>query len=488
MVTSRWPRVQFGAVLALNRPKGETERMRRPVSVLVPLGSLLVAACSSAAPASSSGAEPATPSTATHSTARTTPTFTTWRTYHRTPSRSGHVGSAPGTPLHRSWSKRLGQAVYGEPLVVGSTLIAATEGNKVFGLNARNGKVRWKTGLGTPQRLSALPCGNIDPLGVTGTPAYDASTGSVFMVAETKGGHHTLWALNATTGHRRWHRSLDVLPHRNRKAEQERSAVLVAHGRVMVSFGGLAGDCDNYVGYVTSTSVTGTGRTFHYAVPTAREAGMWAPPGPVLGHNGHVYVASGNGAELSGKFDKSDSVTELTAHHMHRRSLFAPSTWRDDNRRDLDLGSMSPAMVPGLKRIVIAGKRGTVYLLHEHSHGVGSAITNLGGCHAFAGSAVVGHTVLMPCLGENQVRALRVGRRSLHWTWSANALYGSPVVAGSRVYVADRSTGDLFVLRLRNGSVVQRIHAGTLTHFPSQVVDGGFVFVPTLTGITAFRG
>ena len=91
-----------------------------------------------------------------------------------------------------------------------------------------------------------------------------------------------------------------MLPNRNRKAEQERSAVLVEHGRVVVSFGGLAGDCDNYVGYVTSTSVTGRGRTFHYAVPTAREAGMWAPPGPVLGRNGHVYVASGNGAELHG--------------------------------------------------------------------------------------------------------------------------------------------------------------------------------------------
>ena len=74
-----------------------------------------------------------------------------------------------------------------------------------------------------------------------------------------------------------------MLPDRNRKAEQERSALLVEHGRVVVSFGGLAGDCDNYVGYVTSTSVAGSGRTFHYAVPTAREAGMWSPAGPVLG-------------------------------------------------------------------------------------------------------------------------------------------------------------------------------------------------------------
>jgi outer membrane protein assembly factor BamB len=306
-------------------------------------------------------------------------------------------------------------------------------------------------------------------------------------VAETVGGHHTLWALNTATGHRRWHRSLDVLPDRNRKAQQERSAVLVAHGRVIVSFGGLAGDCDNYVGYVTSTSVTGHGRTHHYAVPTAREAGIWAPPGPVLGRNGHVYVASGNGAEVGGRWDRSDSVTELTARRLHRRSIFAPSTWQQDNAQDLDLGSMSPAMVPGIERIVIAGKRGTVYLLREHLGGVGSAVRQLAGCHGFSGAAVVGRIVLMPCLGENQVRALRVGRHHLSWAWSAG-VYGSPVVAGSRVYVADRGSGDLVVLRLRDGSVVQRIHAGSLTHFPSQVVDGGYVFVPTLTGITAFHG
>jgi outer membrane protein assembly factor BamB len=481
-------RIQFGATLAPLSPNRETGPMRRLVSVLVPLGSLLVAACSSAAPASSSGAAPPSRTPETTSTARTAGTFTAWSTYHRTRSRSGRTTSAAGTPLHPAWTKGLGNAVYGEPLVVGSTLVAATEGNKVFGLNARTGKVRWRTGLGAPQQLSALPCGDIDPLGITGTPAYDADTGSVFVVAETRGGHHTLWALNAATGHRRWHRSLDVLPHRNRKAEQERAAVLVSHRRVMVSFGGLAGDCDNYVGYVTSTSVTGRGHTFHYAVPTAREAGMWAPPGPVQGRNGHVYVASGNGAELAGTWDKSDSVTELTAHRTHRTSVFAPSTWPEDNAQDLDLGSMSPAMVPHLKRIVIAGKRGTVYLLHEHFGGVGSAISNLGGCHAFAGAAVVGHTVLMPCLGETQVRALHVGRRHLRWTWSANGVYGSPVVAGSRVYVADRGSGDLFVLRLRNGHVVQRIHAGSLTHFPSEVVDGGFVFVPTLTGVTAFHG
>jgi outer membrane protein assembly factor BamB len=394
---------------------------------------------------------------------------------------------AVGTPLTPAWSKSLGNAVYGEPLVVGTTLIAATEGDQVFGLAARTGAVRWQTDLGTPQPLSGLPCGNIDPLGITGTPAYDPSTGSVFVVAETDGGHHTLWALNAKTGAKRWHRTLDVLSNRNRHAEQERAAVLVENGRVVVSFGGLAGDCDNYVGYVTSTSVTGNGRTFHYAVPTAREAGMWATPGPVLGRNGDVYVASGNGAARSGRWDKSDSVTQLSPKRLRRLSVFAPATWMDDNSHDLDLGSMSPMPVPAVHRIVIAGKRGVVYLLHEHFRGVGSDIASLSGCHAFSGGARVGRTVLMPCSGEGQIRALRVGESGLHWTWSAS-VFGSPVIAGPRVYVSDRTSGDLVVLDRSDGSVVQRIAAGSHTHFPSVAVDGGYVFVPTLTGITAFQG
>jgi hypothetical protein len=455
--------------------------MRRALSIVLPLSFLLVAACSSAS------STPEKAHLVQEAPREVAPSFTPWWTYHRTPDRAGHALTAVGGPLKHVWSKRLGAAVYSEPLVVGTTLIAATERNQVFGLDASTGHVRWRVGLGKAQPQSGLPCGDIDPLGITGTPAYDPTTGSVFLVAETVGGHHTLWSLDAATGHRRWHQSLDVLPHRNRKAEQERSAVLVAHDRVIVSFGGLDGDCDNYVGYVTSTPTTGQGKTFHYAVPTAREAGMWAPPGPVLGRNGHVYVASGNGAELHGRWDKSDSVTELGAKKLHRLSIFAPRTWRDDNVKDLDLGSSSPASIPKLHRMVIAGKRGVVYLLPEHLRGVGSAIRKLAGCHSFSGYAVTGRTVLMPCLFEHQVRALRVGSHSLHWAWTASGLFGAPVIAGARVYVADRDSGDLFVLRLDDGHQVQRIHAGNLTHFPSEVVDGGFVFVPTLNGVTAFH-
>lgn len=409
--------------------------------------------------------------------------------YHGGPTRSGHVARAPRSPLHQRWARALSGSVYGEPLVVGDTLIVATENNYVYGLNARTGTTRWRSvQLGAPARLSELPCGNIDPLGITSTPAYDAATGSVFVAAETAGAHHTLWALNAATGARRWHRTLDTQPNRDRYAQQQRSALLVTSGRVITTFGGLAGDCGNYGGYVVSVPTNGRGVSTNYSVPTAREGGIWATPGPVVGDRGNIYLSVGNGAAESGPTDRSDSVTELNPVTLRRIAMFAPTTWRQDNSLDLDLGSSSPAIVPAVDRVVAAGKRGTVYLLKPTLGGVGSNIASLDGCRGFGGAAVVGTTVVMPCREPNSIRALRVTKSGLSWAWTRNGIYGSPVIAGGYVFVADAVSGDLVVLGLARGGIHGRYHVGTLPHFPSEVVSGSWVFAPSLTGVTAFHG
>jgi outer membrane protein assembly factor BamB len=413
-----------------------------------------------------------------------------WPTYHRTNSRSGVARTTIQLPLHHKWTRRLDGAVYGEVLMVSGSLIAATENDSVYALNPANGRTRWRRHLGSAQSQSGLPCGNIDPLGITGTPAYDARSGSLFVVAETAGGHHTLWAINAKTGAKRWHRSLDVLPARNRSAEQERSALLVTHGRVITTFGGLDGDCSNYVGYVTSAPATGRGKITHYTVPTAREGGIWSPAGPVVGPNGNVYVASGNGAETGGHFDGSDSVLELRPRSLHRVALFAPRSWAADNAQDADLGSSSP--VPVNRRFVIAGKRGTVYLLRQRLGGIGGNLAAVSGCNAFGGAAHVGHLALMPCLYSDQVRALHVGRHSLHWLWSA-AGYASPVVAGHKVLVADLNSNRLEVLSLGTGHLLGSIGIGPLAAggghvFPSETVVGNSVYVGTMTGVSAVSG
>lgn len=478
----------------MTAPRRRTARL---AGLLLPIA--LLAACSSGSPGGSpSGSTRSSGSTAPHRTRTTAPasppaaasagpssgTAADWPQYHRSADRSGSTAAPLSLPLRRAWQAKLDGAVYGEPLVVGGAVLVATENDSVYALDPASGRVRWRTHLGTPQPQSGLPCGDIDPLGITGTPAYDPATGSVFAVAETRGGHHTLWALSAATGTRRWHRGLDVAAGRNRYAEQQRSALLVTAGRVISTFGGLAGDCDNYVGYATSVATTGSGRITQYAVPTEREAGMWSPAGAVTGPSGTVYVASGNGAELDGRWDRSDSVTELAPASLHRVAVFAPATWADDNRQDLDLGSSSPVPVAG--RIVIAGKRGTVYLVPASLGGVGGDVARATGCAAYGGAARSGSTVVMPC--RDGIRVLLVGRSSLRWGWTASGRYGSPVIAGSQVVLADRDNGDLNVFSLASGKLLDRRPAGELTHFPSQTVSGGRVFVPTLTGVTAFTG
>ncbi len=411
----------------------------------------------------------------------------TWLTYHRTATRTGDGGSTlpilTGT-LRKLWSAALDGAVYGEPILVGTTTVAVTENNTVYGLSTATGRTLWKRHLGTPVPLSAQPCGNIDPLGITSTPTYDPTTGSLFVVTETTGAVHTLWALTATTGAVRWRRGLDVLSNRDRHAEQQRSALLVTAGRVLTTFGGHAGDCGNYVGYVTSVPTSGSGATTVYAVPTGREAGMWAAGGPALGLYGIVYVASGNGSSTSGAYDGSDSVIALNPTTMKRTAFFAPSTWADDNVRDLDLGSMSPVPIAG--KVLIAGKREIVYLLPRTLGGIGGQLATASGCAGFGGAAVRGQVVYLPC--TSGIRAIRVGSASLSWVWQAAGIAGSPVLAGNAVYALAPSTARFYEISIASGHVARSLALGVpISRFATPTIANGgrTVLVGTMKGVIA---
>jgi outer membrane protein assembly factor BamB len=375
----------------------------------------------------------------------------------------------------------LDAAMYAQPIVAGGVVLAATENNSVYAIDVATGHLRWRMQLETPARRSDLPCGNIDPSGITGTPAYDAATRTVFVVTEGTDARHTLRALDVANGQQRWQRNVDVAPGRDPLAEQERAALLVASGHVYVAFGGRDGDCGNYVGYVAAVATTGTGTVARYAVPTAREAGMWAAAGPVVGPGGDVYVASGNGAEGGGSYDGSDSVIRLSTD-MQRKAFFAPGSWRDDNAQDLDLGSMSPVPVDG--KVVIAGKRGTVYLLSPDLGGIGGELGHLDGCAGFGGAAVTGTTVVMPCNGG--VRALQVQGNRMRWLWQRDGVTGSPAIGGDAAYAFDN--GDLVELSLSNGRTLTRTHVGDVTRFATPAPVGQFVLVGTKSGLVAIVG
>src|SRR6266496_3296277 len=67
-----------------------------------------------------------------------------WPTYHRDNARTGDaVDLAPLGTLGVAWQATLDGAVYGQPLVVGGQILAATENDTVYALDPATGAVRW---------------------------------------------------------------------------------------------------------------------------------------------------------------------------------------------------------------------------------------------------------------------------------------------------------------------------------------------------------
>src|SRR3954451_13734059 len=146
-------------------------------------------------------------------TTATATTYTEWHGYHYDGAHSGYNPNIPvAGALSRAWSTRLDGVVQASPLVAKGVVIAATENNTIYGLRPADGHVLWSRHLAAPV-TSGLPCGNINPLGITGTPVYDAYTNRVFAVTTTKNGSsikHTLLGLNPTTGQQTFARNIDI--------------------------------------------------------------------------------------------------------------------------------------------------------------------------------------------------------------------------------------------------------------------------------------
>lgn len=461
-------------------PHARLTRLRTACALLAV--SVAAVACSSG-PARHPPASTASPGTSRSTRAARS---TDWLQYHGNAARTGAVAGLPAAGrLSVAWSRDLGAAVYGQPLVIGDTLIAATESDEVYALNRTTGTVRWHRRVGTPQPLPDQPCGDINPLGITSTPAYDPATGLVYVVAQNGARGHVLAGLTLS-GRLKVRVSLPAVDGEP-AYDQQRGALAVGNGHVYVVFGGHYGDCGPYTGTVEAVPVRGKGRVLRYRVPTARQGGIWAAGGPVIGTGGTVYVSTGNGAPGATRYDGSDSVTALTPH-LTMTGIFAPADWRTLSADDLDLGSMSPALLSD-GRILQVGKSGTGYLLKAaHLGGVGGQVGQGQVCAAFGGAAVSGTTVYVPCLTGLAAVGTAHDRVVVRWHGPA-AAWGSPVVGGGAVWVASPDTGVLYELAPSTGHVRAKIRAAAqLPHFASPSLSGALVLLGTMTGVVAVSG
>lgn len=404
-----------------------------------------------------------------------------WPTYHNVGARTGAVATGP--PLgrvRRLWSVPVDGAVYAEPLVVDGQVIVATENDSVYALDAATGARLWGVHLATPVSGSSLPCGDIDPSGITSTPVADPGTGALYVVMYRSGFRHVLVALDLSTGAVRWQRPIDP-PDGDYKTEQQRAALALVQGRVYVSYGGLFGDCGSYHGWVVGAPASGpSGPLTTYQVPSQNEGAIWAPSGPAVDGAGNLYVATGNGNSSS--FDYGNAVIRLTPA-LQSVSFFAPPNAGAQNVSDSDLGSTGPLLLPG-SRVFIIGKPGVAYLLDaDDLGGLGNGLASLAlGTAAFGGDAYANGTIYVPTVGG--IVALQAGSGSLRKLWQQSAASQSPIVAGPGVWSI--GNGVLYELDADTGVVRYSASVGQSAHFASPSASGGRIYVAADGRVQAF--
>ena len=406
-----------------------------------------------------------------------------WLTYHGDNARTGYQAVANFTKVGPAWnSTTLDGDVYAEPLVFGSSVFVATENNSVYALDASDGAILWRTNLGPPVPGSALQCGDINPSGITGTPVIDPLTGTIYAVAFS-GLHHTLYALDTTTGAVVFSRSAEP-PGFIDTTQQQRSALSLANGMVYVPYGGLAGDCGQYHGWVVGIPANGTGSTSVYQVPTTREGAIWAPSGAAVDSSGTLYVATGNGASTT-TFDHGDSVISLSTS-LAETGFFAPTNWEQLNGNDADLGSVGPAIVgPGV--LFQIGKEGVGYLLNATKlGGIGGQIFSAGVCsESFGGTAYSSPDLFVPC--ADGLYELGVGSDSFTTAWHAQGFdAGPPIVTDQVVWTVDLSSSALYGFSVTTGVQLYSFPLGGVVHFCTPATGDGMLYVASDDQMMAF--
>ena len=191
---------------------------------------------------------------------------------HNNPSRNGvyidaafTLSAAPNLTRDLNFDGTIAGNMYSQPLYIeggpnGPIIIAVTESNNVYALNATTGAVIWQRNIG-PAVNSGLPCGNINPVGITGTPVVDLPSRALFFDALIDGPtkKHFIYSLNVDTGatNSGWPVDVNATATYNgitftSLVQEERGGLALINGIVYVAYSGYAGDCGTYHGWVVA--------------------------------------------------------------------------------------------------------------------------------------------------------------------------------------------------------------------------------------------
>ncbi len=421
---------------------------------------------------------------------------TTWSTYHGDLSRSGVDASEAGlSPVRQAWTAPLdGAAVYGSPVVADGRVFVATEDDDVYALDAHDGHILWSANIGAPLRDVAgqTGCGDIDPLGITSTPAVDTATSTLYVAGEVSHAgsvpvQHLVVGFNLFTGQTVLRKSADPVGGGDSLPNlQQRAALAVANGRVYVGLGGLAGDCGTYHGWVVGVDETGSRPNVQFDVTPGFTGGaVWnGGGGPSVDSQGDLYVTTGNqnsGAATQTPY--AEAVVKLSPN------LSVLAHFQDSHASgDADLGTGDALLLPD-GDLWTAGKTDIGYLLRQSNLTQAHAITGtVCGSDPDGGSTYDAATdsVYVPCRGGG-LQQIDLATDAIGWR--SGSVNSSPILVDGGLWAGRAGSNVIQELNPASGTVMQQVDtANGLPTFATASAADGLLLIGTDAGIEAFDG
>ena len=305
--------------------------------------------------------------------------------HHNNPSRDGLFIDPAFTPsaaanLARdvNFNGAIVGNVYAQPLYVEggpdnrAKVIAFTESDNVYALDAVTGAIIWQRNVGTPSGSMGL----ISTVGITGTPVIDLASRALILVAVISGPNNMIYSLNVDTGATNPGFPIDVnasFPGFSSSLEMQRGALMLLGNMVYVPYGGYA-DIGNYHGIVLGVSLDGS-QLGSYATSSLK-SGIWTPGG-IASDGTNLYVATGNAPGGTSPWGGSEAVIRLQPGPVFSGSTtdyWVPTSWQSLDSGDTDLGGTNPIIVdvPGATPsalVVAIGKDRNAYLLNRANLG-----------------------------------------------------------------------------------------------------------------------
>jgi hypothetical protein len=283
-------------------------------------------------------------------------------------------------------------SVYAQPLYIEggpgdrAMVIAVTESNNVYALDAVDGSIMWQLNVGEPVSGNDLICqGNIDPFGITGTPIIDLASRALFFNAmiTPDGGttkKHLIFSLNVDTGdiNAGWpvdvgevavHNGTTFTP----STQAQRPALGIVDNILYVPYGSFLDHCD-YHGWLVGVPINNPDGVMAWATDAIGGA-IWGVGG-VASDGTNPFVTTGNtfnppnwgGGEAVIRFQPGPIFSGDPADY------WVPTNWLTLDTWDFDLGGCGPLLVdvPGAtpSHLVVAlGKDTQGYLLNRDNLG-----------------------------------------------------------------------------------------------------------------------